>query len=516
MTQEKHYNKTKRIAKNTLLLYSRMFIVLIVSLFTSRLILQILGATDFGIYSVVGGIVVIFNVLSASMSESTSRFFSYSIGKNDGKKLRGYFHNSKTVYILLGLITFLCSLIIGLLLINYKLKIPVERIYAAKIVLIFSTLAFVFKINNTPYTALIISNERMGFFASFGILEVFFKLFNVFILYIINLDHLIVYAALSLTEPVFNRIILSYYCNKNFANICKGKTIGLNKSLFREMIGFAGWDMLGAIERILQDQGVNIVINFFCLPAVNAARAIAMQIKNAVTQFTTNFQVAVNPQIVKTYAEGDREFMLSLIYRTCKFSFYLLLILICPIIAHTELILRLWLGKVPDHTILFVKLILILVLSDAFYEIMNQGAKATGDIKLFRILTSSVSILNLPISYFILSIGIKPEFTVIITILLNICVLLTQMLILKKKIGLDVVKFVKKVITPCYAIAIIFIPLCHYTGEVFSKSYLEVIMHIVISSIFLIAFVYLVGITKGEKNFVFNIIKSRLNKNNNI
>lgn len=516
--QDRILNRSKRIAANTFLLYTRMLVVLLVSLYTSRMILQILGVTDFGIYSVVGGIVVVFNVLSASMSESTSRFLSYSIGIGDSNKLRGYFHNAKFVYYILGIITFLISIAVGLWLINNKLLIPSERINAARIVLFCSVFTFVVKISNTPYTALIISNERMGFYATLGIIEVLFRLLSVLLLFLIKADSLIVYALFVTLEPFINKLFLKIYCKKQFNQVYHGKVIEYNRVLFKDMINFAGWDMLGALERIMQDQGVNIIINFFCLPLVNSARAIAMQIRNAVVQFSTNFQVAVNPQIVKSYAEGDRDYMLKLIFKSCKYSFYLLLLIICPLITHTETILSIWLGQIPEHSVLFVRLVLLMILSDAYYEIMNQGAKATGNIKVFRIITSSVSLMNLPIAYAALSFGVIPEFTILITISLNIIVLIVQLLILRKQIQIDPLSFIKQVLLPNYLIAIIAVTLSLYTAELFNgNTYVIFIFHSIVSTVFLTILVYCLGITHSErsmlKGFVINRIKKIKYKN---
>lgn len=506
-------NRSKTIVKNTLLLYSRMFVVLFISLFTSRLVLNILGVTDFGIYSVVGGIVVIFNVLSASLSESTSRFLSFSIGQKDIVKLRGYFHNAKFVYIILGVITFVVTIAIGLWLIDNKLLIPVERLNAARVVLVFSIFSFILKIHNIPYNALIISNERMAFFATFGIIEVLFKLINVLLLYLINYDHLIVFAVLSITEPIFNKVILTYYCKKNFSEVCRGRLIEFDKTLFNEMIHFAGWDMLGAVERILQDQGVNIVINLFCLPSINAARAISMQIKSAVTQFTANFQVAVNPQIVKSYATKDVDYLHFLIYRTSKFSFFLLLLFVCPIMAHTEFILSLWLGDVPEHAVLFVRLIMILVLSDTFYEILNQGAKATGNLKKFRIYTSAVSLLNLPVSYIFLSLGFIPEITVVITIALNIFVLITQLAILKGLIGINMRKFMVSVVFPSYTIGIAGIVFFMLTSDLdITSSLVWFVLHSLVCTSLLLICIYYCGLTSSERSFVATEVVKRIRK----
>ncbi len=488
-----------------------MLVVLLVSLYTSRMVLQLLGVTDFGIYSVIGGIVVVFNVLSASMAESTSRFLSYSIGIGDAEKLRGYFHTAKFVYLLLGLVTFVISIVVGLWLISNKLTIPQPRIEAARIVLLCSVITFVIKISNTPYNAIIISHERMGFYATLGIVEVAFRLLSVLFLFYIDYDHLIAYALFTVLEPCVNKLLLKIYCYRQFYTVYKGKIVEYNRALFKDMINFAGWDMLGALERIMQDQGVNIIINFFCQPLVNSARAIAMQIRNAVVQFSTNFQVAVNPQIVKSYAEKDMDYMLKLIYKSCKFSFFLLLLIICPLITHTETILSIWLGQVPEHSVLFVRLVMIMILSDAYYEIMNQGAKATGNIKNFRIITSAVSLTNLPIAYYSLSCGLKPEFTICITIVLNVAVLITQLLILKKQIFINPKSFIKKVLLPNYSIASLCIFISLLSADIMKVStFWQIALHMVLSTAISLLIVCFAGITKDERRVVMSFVQKKI------
>ena len=510
MQQDNQSSRTKRVAKNTFLLYIRMFLVLIVSLFTSRLILKQLGVTDFGIYSVVGGIVVIFNVLSASFSESTSRFYAFCIGCNDSEALTKQYRASQSLHWILGLIIFILAAVLGTLLIDYKLNIPNSRLEAARYVLIFSSIAFGLRLTNVPYRAMVIAYERMNFFAVFGIFEVLFKLMNVCLLYFIKYDHLIVFSFLSVLEPLINNIVLKAYCKKQF-EVCKGKMFGIDMPTIKKMGAFAGWDMLGAVERILQDQGINIVINCFCLPFVNAGRAVAMQVKNAITQFTGNFQTAVAPQITKSYAEGNYKQLHFFILKTSKFSFFLLLLLISPIFVNSNYILRLWLGEVPSYANIFVRYSLILILSDAFYEIMNLGAKATGKLKKYRIYTSVVSLINVPLAYFLMSSGMRPEYTVLQISIINVLILAVQLYLLHQLINLSYKTFIKEVLCPCYVIGAIVLGLSVNLESIFSA---QSISWLIINSIavfsFTILIIVLFGLTKNERLFLFNFLKSKL------
>lgn len=510
MFKENQNEKTGRVAKNTLLLYVRMFLVLIVSLYTNRLILKQLGEMDFGIYSIVGGIVVLFNVLCASFSASTSRFYAFCLGRNDIEALKKYYLSSQSLHWILAAIIFVLAEVLGVLLINYKLKIPETRIDAARYVLLFSSIAFGLRLTNVPYRAMVIAYEKMNFFAIFGIFEVLFKLFNVFLLYFINFDHLIVFSFLTILEPLINNLVLNQYCRKHF-KVCRSQKFGIDIPTIKRMGVFAGWDMLGAIERILQDQGVNIVISCFCLPFVNAGRAVAVQIKSAIALFVGNFQTAVSPQITKSYAEGNYPQLYFFILKTSKFSFFLLLLLVCPIYFNSQYILKIWLGDVPSYAGAFVRYSMILILSDAFYEIMNLAAKATGRLKKYRLVTSAVSLINAPMAYLLLSYGMKPEYTFLQISLVNIFIFIIQLYFMNKLIGLKCLDFIGKVLSPCILIgSIAFVTAWGIEHILMGKTIINLIERCVLyTSISLLA-ILLFGLTSSERKFIFNFIKNKL------
>lgn len=504
--------RAKRLAKNVVFLYIRMFVVLLVSLYTSRLVLSVLGVDDYGIYGVVGGIVVLFNILSASFSESTSRFFAFELGQNNIYALVNNFFAAKRIHFILGLIILVLSVIAGLWLIDSQLRLPVGRIFAAKCVLIFSIIAFVIKLNSVPYRALIIAYEKMNFFAVFSLVEVLIRLINVYVLQIIPYDHLIIYGILSVIEPIITFFVLLKYCKGNFLRHFNISSSEVDTSTIKAMSKFAGWDMLGAVERILQDQGVNILINMFFLPSINAARGIAYQVKNAVLQFSNSFQIAANPQITKSFAGNDLSYMHNLLFRVCKFSFFLLLIVVIPLLAHTYFWLSIWLKDVPNHAVLFVKLILIMVLADAFYEILNQGAKATGKLKKFRIVTSSISLLNVPISYIILSLGFFAEMTVVVSIVLCIGVLIAQLCVLQHLINLSIKSFVTSVIIRTYPIAMLFVIWTFIYPFIIRVETIGTILgHITVLCVLLAICIYCYGMTKSERLFLRQLINSKIN-----
>lgn len=487
-----------------------MFVALIVSLYTSRVVLDALGVEDFGIYNVVGGIVVMFNIVSGAFSQSTVRFYSFELGLNDEKGLFALYYNSKSIHLFLAIGVFLITLVAGLFLIDNNLVIPEQRIFAAKVVLLTSTMSFSIKLITVPSKALVIAKESMDFYALTGILEVLLKLFVALYLTHCQYDRLEAYSVLLLLEPVILYILFGLYCrrlNKNFDFL----TYQVDKKLIRKLASFAGWDSLGALERIVLDQGINILINTFFNPAVNAARGIAFQVKNAVVQFSTNFQVATSPQITKSFAEKDLEYMHTLINRACKFSFYLLLLPIVPLIAYADEILSLWLKEVPEHTTIFVQLSLIYILIDSSYEILCQGAKASGNLRKFRVLTCILSLINLPLSYLFLNRGAGAEMTMYISCLIGFFVQLLQLSILRNLIGLSMIRFIKEITIKCYTIAIVCISISYYLALYVKPN--SIIMTFSISLIMVLLtfiIIWTIGMDRQEKKVVVDFIKTKL------
>lgn len=353
----------KRIAKNTLLLYVRMLFMMAVTLYTSRVVLNTLGVEDFGIYNVVGGVVAMFSVISGSLSAAISRFITYELGKGDKEKLIRIFSSSVTIQLVLGLIILILAEAIGIWFLNAKMTIPTDRMYAANWVFQLSILTFIINLISVPYNAAIIAHEKMSAFAYISILEVVAKLVIVYMLLWSPFDKLIFYAILMASVALIIRFVYGYYCKRHFEE-CTYHFI-FDKELLKKMFGFAGWNFIGATSAVLRDQGGNIVINLFCGPAVNAARGIAYQVNNAISGFVSNFMMALNPQITKSYAAGDKEYMMTLIHQGARLSFYILLILSLPVIINAHYILTLWLKIVPEHTTQFVQLVLIFAMSES-------------------------------------------------------------------------------------------------------------------------------------------------------
>ena len=396
MTVQASSGNNKRIAKNTLLLYFRMIFMMAVSLYTSRVVLNTLGVEDFGIYNVIGGVVAMFSVISGGLSAAISRYITFELGQGNTAKLKSVFSSSVTIQIGLALLIFVLAEIGGVWFLNEKMNLPESRIGAANWVLQCSILTFMVNLISVPYNAAIIAHERMQAFAYISIIEVVLKLLIVYILVIFSFDKLKLYGILLLAVACVIRIAYGIYCKRNFKECTYHFTF--NKALLKEMMGFAGWNFIGAFAGVLRDQGVNIVINLFCGPVINAARAIAFQVNVAVNGFATNFMTAINPQITKSYASGDYLYMLTLVQSGARFSFYLLLLLSLPIIIETNTILTLWLKNVPEYTVIFVRLVLVFAMCEVLSGTQITALQATGNIRNYQIVVGSLQLLNLPIA----------------------------------------------------------------------------------------------------------------------
>lgn len=433
----------KRIAKNTLLLYFRMLLIMVVSLYTSRVILQTLGVEDYGIYNVVGGVVAMFSVLSGSLSAAISRFITFELGRNDTEKLKRVFSSAVTIQIGLSFIIIIFAETIGLWLLNNKMVIPESRLIAANWVFQFSIITFAINLISVPYNATIIAHEKMSAFAYISILEVVGKLIVAFTIVLSPIDKLIYYGFLLMLIATFIRFVYGYYCKKHFEE-CTYRFI-VDKSLLRQMFGFAGWNFIGASSAILRDHGGNIVINLFCGPTANAAQGIAMQVSNAIQGFVSNFMTALKPQITKSYANGNHDYMMTLIFQGSRLSFYILLVLSLPVIINAQYVLSLWLGTVPDHTVAFVQLVLIFAMSESLAGPLVTAMLATGKIRNYQIVVGGLQSLNLPISYVLLKSGCIPETVFITAIVISVCCEMARLYMLRKMIKLPVRDFFRKV-----------------------------------------------------------------------
>ena len=397
----------KRIAKNTLLLYLRMLFLMCISLYTSRVILQTLGVQDFGIYNVVGSFVALFAVVSKSLSAAASRFLNFEMGKCNAERLSKVFSTTLIIHILLALIIAIMAEVIGVWFVNNKMVVPHDRLYAANWAFQISILTFCVNLITVPFNAAIIAHERMKIFAIIGIYEGIAKLLICYLLLVSPIDRLIFYAFLFLFTQIGVMAANVLFCRKNFDE-SRARFV-YDKSLIKEIFGFASWNMIGASSNILRNQGGNILLNMFFGPLVNAARAVANQVLHAVEGFVGNFMTALNPQITQTYASGEHDRMMTLIYSGARFSFYMLFALCLPIIVNTDYLLHIWLSTVPEHSVLFVQLTLIYCMIESISRPLVTAQLATGNIRNYQLLVGGLQLLNLPIDYILLSLNYPPE-----------------------------------------------------------------------------------------------------------
>lgn len=436
---------TKRIAKNTLMLYVRMLFGMLVSLYTSRVVLQALGVEDYGIYNVVGGVVAMFSLLSGSLSAAVSRFLTFELGRNDLVRLRKVFSSALCVHALLALIVLVLSETLGLWFLNYQMNIPADRMIAANWVFQFSLFSFLLGLFSVPYNASIISHERMSIFAFVGIGDTLLQLGIVLFIALgeIYSDKLIVYASLLVVKGLLFQLFYFYYCRKSFKE-CRFR-LSLDKQLLKEMTGFAGWNFIGVSSAILRDQGGNILLNLFYGPALNAARGVANQVSNAIGSFVGNFMIALNPQITKSYAAAEYGYMFSLIFRGARFSYYLLLWLALPVLLNTQYILSIWLNVVPEHATLFVQLVLVFSMCEAISNPLITVMLATGKIRNYQIVVGGLQTMNFPLSYIFLKKGFLPEIIIMVAIALSLICLGVRLILLRDMIRLPVARFLRHV-----------------------------------------------------------------------
>lgn len=507
-------DNNKRIAKNTLLLYFRMLFMMVVSLYTSRVILNALGVEDFGIYNVVGGVVAMFTVISGSLSAAISRFITYELGKGDQSKLNKIFSASVTIQLALSLIIVVLIESVGVWFMNAKMTIPVDRMVAANWVLQFSIITFVINLISVPYNAAIIAHERMSAFAYISILEAICKLAIAFLIMVSPMDKLVFYAILMCAVSVLIRFTYGHYCKKHFTECTYH--FHWDKDILKKMFGFAGWNFIGASSAVLRDHGGNIVINLFYGPSVNAARGIAIQVNNAILGFVSNFMTALNPQITKSYASGDREYMMTLLFQGARLSFYLLLLLSLPVLVNTHYILVLWLKLVPEHAVFFVQLILVFAMSESISNPLITAMLATGKIRNYQIVVGGLQMMNLPISYVSLRLGCIPETVLIVAIVISQCCLAARLYMLRGMIGLSSIQYLKKVYFNVIVVALLSLVVPGLLSKCIEESFLSFTLSSLVAVFCTIIVEFYVGCNGKERAFVIekmNIVKNKILKN---
>lgn len=482
---------------------------MVVSLFTSRIILQALGVEDFGIYNVVGGVVAMMGVLNGAMSVSTQRFLTFELGCGNLIRLKQVFSTCFTIYVFLSILVLLLGETIGLWFLNYKMVIPDNRLVAANWVYQFTLISCINSLMSNPYNAIIIAREKMNIYAYISIVEVALKLIVVYLLLIIPYDRLTMYGALIMSVSILVTMIYRFYCTSKYPE--SRFHFYWEKALFIRLLSYSGWNLFGSISSLVKGQGLNILLNVFFNPAVNASRAIAYQINTAITQFFTNFYTAVRPQITKYYAQNDLENMFKLVFRSSKYSFYLIYIISLPILIGTPYLVRLWLGQLPEYVVVFTRIIVVISAVDSMATPLMTTAHAIGNIKLYQSIVGTVTILNIPISYLLLEYVIcSPVVVFIVSLCLSIICLFLRLWVVNRLVNFPVWRYVKEVFLNSLLIAVsaAIIPLIVYMQMSEGiLSFTIVFITCIISSFF---FFYFLGLSQGEKSKLINLVKNKL------
>lgn len=499
-----------KIIKNTGFLYFRSILILLITLYTSRIILEVIGIEDYGIYNVIGGIVIMFNFLNAGMVAASQRYIAYALGKQDEKSLKEIFSMSMSIHLLLSVFIFIVAEIIGVWFLNSYLNIPTNRLFAANIVYQCSIVTFLTKVINVPYNALILAHEKMQMYAYISLIEAILKLGLVYFLLILNGDLLIYYSMLTLMVSILIYITYAIYCRVTFKE-CRYK-LSQNKKLFYEMLQFAGWSFWGNLGFSAKNQGVNIILNIFFSPVVNAARGIAYQVEAAIMSFIDNFQSAMKPQIIKRYANEEYDSMMTLIFAGAKYSFYIMMLIAIPVILHSSYILNLWLRNVPLYTTNFLQLAMIASMIESMKGPLGEFFNATGKIRNYQLLLSILMLTTLPLAYLLLYWGGKPYDVIYINILISLLALLLRLYLMNNIIKINIRKFIIDFFLRNIILFLIsFTPLYYIINTNPIDDFLHFIAFIIFETLYSILVIYIFGLNKNEKMKVNNFIK-RLGK----
>lgn len=492
----------RRIARNTVFLYIRTIVILFITLYTSRVVLKTLGVVDFGIYNVVGGVVALFGLVSGALSAAVTRFLNVEMGRNNGQNLTNIFSSALTIHIALAIIIIIVAELIGPWFICNHMTIPQERITATLWVFHCSIITFAVNLFSVPYNACIIAHENMKVFAYISIVEAILKLLIVYILLLLSYDKLAVYGILMLCVAIIIRITYQVYCRKHYPE--SRFRLLFDWQIIRPMFGFTSWNMLGSTSVLLADQGVNILLNIFCNPIVNAARGIAMQVNHAINSFSSNFMTALNPQITKKYGANDLHRFKQMMFNGSRFAMCLLTLISLPLLVETEYILHLWLGEVPEYSANFVRLILLFSISESMSNTFTTGLLATGNVRKLMLTVALCRMMNFPLSYIGLIIFHQPEITMIISICISQINLLIRLQLLKSYIPVSIVNYYMRIGIPlCLTLIIPFIVSTSIINN-WESSFLRFISNCFTTSFLCLLCTAFIICSKSERIFLVN------------
>lgn len=493
-----------RIAKNTIFLYIRTFITMIVSLYTSRVVLNALGVEDFGIWGVLGGIVSMFGFINSSLSSSVFRFLSFAIGTGDNEQINKTYNASFIVHVCLAVAIFILCETVGKWFLVEKLVVPESKREVAYIVFHIVVLTSCLSLLNVPFNSVIISYERMNVFAYMSIIDVVIKLTIAYIIYIVPSYKLVWYAILMLITTMLMVIFYYLYVRINFKNL--RFQLVKDSKLFKSLLGFSGWSIIGNLAYVGYTQGLNMLINMFFGPIVNASRAISLQIEQTVRTFVGNFQTAINPQIIKNFAQRELNQMYALIMRGSKFSLYLLFLFALPIVLETDVILNIWLKQVPEHTVAFCRIMFFIIALETISNSVGIGIVATGDIKRLHLIVGTILLSIVPISYFVLKSGAPAESVFIVYFIVEIFAVIARLIIANIQIKLPIRTFIiNVVIKPAFVIILASaVPLVIHV--VMPYGILRFLLVLICGVLTSCLSIYYLGLDSSERQFVYDKI----------
>ncbi|MBR5086222.1 MAG: lipopolysaccharide biosynthesis protein [Muribaculaceae bacterium] len=502
---ESRNSANKRLAKNTIALYIRMAFAMLVSLYTSRVVLQTLGVEDFGTYGVVGGIVTLFAFVNNTLVSSIQRFLNFELGKGSRNGVTKVFSNGFHVQVIFAAVIVILGETIGLYYLNNYVKVPDGRMYAANWVFQFAILTTVSRIIRSPFNASMIAHERMTAFAIIGIVDVCMKLLIVYMLLISSFDRLITYAALGAIVSVGITLFYVYYNNTRFKDCRILRRI--EKPLLKQMLSFSGWNLLGSVAVLATYQGVDLILNYFYGVVVNAALSIANQVYAATTSFTGNFQTAFRPQITKKYAENNFDDFFDLVYRTTKYSFFLVIICAVPLFFRCNGLLSIWLGIVPKYATEFCQYIIMVCVVDALAAPLAMSANATGEIKVYQIIISSILFLNFPVTILLMNLGLSPTWALITRFLVCCFAFIYRVVYMVKVLKMNFGQYFTKTVIPCVYVfvpTIIVVSLLNLFFD--NKDIILAITYFLITLFFVIS----LGLSANERRQIKNLVLSKL------
>ncbi len=502
---------SKRVAKNTAVLYFRMIFQMVVYLYTSRVVLEVLGEQDYGIYDVVGGIVGVIVFLNNSLTVATQRFITYALGTGDSSRVSQSFSASILVHVLMALLIVLVGETLGLWYVYHHVVCPADSFEAMLWAYHFSLASAVVMVLSVPYNALVIAHERMTAFACISIADVSLKLAVVLGLAYVQEHRLQIYAILLLLEACVIRIVYVLYCRYSF-KLVKFRIREVSRPLFSSMVKFAGWSTLGNFALVCNIQGLNLLLNAVGGPALNAARGVAFQAQSAVVSFISSFQTAINPQITKSYAAGQVEQMNDLILRSCKFSFFLMLFMAIPLMLEMDYVFSLWLKQVPEYAVSFARVMLCVAMVDCISNGMMVGAAATGDIKRYHITIGLTLLLSLPLAWYLMRMGLSPVMVFVAQFFVYVVAQVIRCFLCRALYGFNIKSYMCKVIWPVVCVTLLSVLVPFALRWVLAEGFLRLVVTTFAATGSVLTAVFYVGLQADEKNFVKSYIQSKIRR----